>query len=203
MEPEPTIFVVDDEEVVRDWFAVMLRNAGLRFALYPSADEFLHAFDSELPGCLVLDISLPGMNGLELQELLVSRGALVPIVIVTGHGDVPLAVQAMKRGAFDFIEKPLRHQEILQAIRRALAHDAEQRQAQARRRTTQARLAMLTAREREVMNRLVEGDTTEQIAATLDLSPKTVYVHRAHIMQKLHVESLAELVRVAMESREQ
>jgi FixJ family two-component response regulator len=180
-----TVFVVDDDDALRDSVCVLLRSTGLESAGFASARQFLDAYRDE-PGCLLLDVRMPDMSGLTLQEELAERRSRAPIVFMTGHGDVPMAVQAMKKGALDFIEKPYSDEDLLERIRRALAVDAARRQAD-------AIVQGLTPREREVLEHLLAGRTGRAVAETLGVSPKTVEFHRARIMQKLGVRTREQL----------
>lgn len=193
-EQEQTVFVVDDDEEVRDSLTVLLQSVGLRVRGYASAQGFLDDYDPGRSGCLVLDIRMPGMSGTELQERLGDRRATLPIIMVTGHGDVSLAVKSMKAGALDFLQKPFNEQELLDLVHHALAADEERRSASNRRQAVIDRLASLTPREREVMELIVDGKANKNIAAALGLSQRTVEIHRARVMKKTGAESLAELV---------
>lgn len=195
---EPTVFIVEDDEAVRDSLRLMLESLGHKVASYGRADEFLESYDPELPGCLVLDIRMPGMNGMELQRKLNAMTSILPIIFVTGHGDVPMAVEAMQQGAVDFVQKPYREQELLDKIQKAVAEDAENRQELREVQTIQGRLEELTPREREVLAMMVEGKANKVIAIDLDISQRTVEIHRSRVMEKMHAKSLAQLVRMSM-----
>jgi RNA polymerase sigma factor (sigma-70 family) len=197
METDPTVFVVDDDAAVRESLQWLIKTAGLNVECYGTAQEFLDAYDQARPGCLVLDVRMPGLSGLDLQEQLGASGMNLPIIIITGHGEVPLAVRAMKGGAIDFLEKPFSDQLLLDRIREAIARDEQDRQEQARRARAAERLALLTPREREVMAMVVDGKANKQIAASLQISQKTVEAHRAQVMRKMEAGSVAELVRLA------
>lgn len=199
---EPTVFLVDDDEAVRAALIRLLRSEGLATEAFDSAGAFLSHFDPARPGCLLLDVRMPGLDGLDLQHELLARGADIPIVFITGHGDVPMAVRALKDGAFDFIEKPIDPRKLPATVKAALARDAHQRDMRHQRESTADRLRRLTRRECEVMREVVKGLANKQIAHELDISVKTVEVHRAHVMQKLRVTSVAELVALALSSRE-
>lgn len=193
-----TVFVIDDDEAVRDALSMLFRAAGLRVETYTSAGNFLKSYRLERGGCLVLDIRMPGMSGLALQEELRRRRMSIPIVFLTGHGDVPMAVRAMKDGAFDFIEKPIDSQRLIPSVLAALKHDSERRIPGAPApdkpaRVSDPRLANLTEREREVLDLILQGRQTRAIAESLGITVKTVEFHRAHIREKLGVNSLAEL----------
>jgi two-component system, LuxR family, response regulator FixJ len=198
MPPEPTVFVVDDDRAMRDSLRWLLESVGLTVRTYPTAADFLCEYESSQPGCLVLDVRMPGMSGLDLQAELVRRGAGLPTIVVTGHAEVPMAVRAVKAGAVDFIEKPFSDQLLLDRVRQALELDRQDREVRRRREEARRRLESLTAREREVLGLVVAGKANKEIAAALGLSPKTVEVHRAHVMSKMAVDSLAELIRVAI-----
>jgi FixJ family two-component response regulator len=199
MSDRPTVFVVDDDLAMRESVAWMARSAGLAVETFATADQFLAACSPTRPGCLVIDIRMPGMSGLELQEQLASQRIMIPVIIVTGHGNVAAAVRAMKGGAIDFIEKPFEEGVLLERIRHAFHVDAEQRCAQARWAEIERRMARLTPREREVMAHVVSGKPNKLIASLLGRSPKTIEIHRANVMKKMEATSLAELVRMARE----
>jgi two-component system, LuxR family, response regulator FixJ len=196
---KPTVFVVDDDAAVRDSLRFLLRSVGHPVEVFASAADFMHAYGDDRPGCLVLDIRMPGMSGLELQQQLVERRALIPIIFITGHGDVPMAVEAMQSGAMDFIQKPFRDQDLLDRINQALEKDLVNRQALGQLNLIKERLESLTPREREVMDMVVHGKANKVIAADLDLSQRTVEIHRARVMEKMHASSLAHLVRMVIE----
>ena len=190
----PLVYLVDDDPAVRDSLGLLLRSVGLASQVFPSALAFLEAYDPERHACLVADIRMPGLSGLELQQRLNDRGAEIPIIFITGHGDVPMAVNAMKSGAMDFIQKPFRDQELLDRINKALQQDREQRALRAEENAIKHRLAALTPRETEVMWRVVRGQANKVIALDLGVSQRTVELHRARVMRKLRMRSLAELV---------
>ncbi len=194
---DAVVYVVDDDEAVRDSLSVLLRSVGYQAQTFESAVEFLESFDADQHGCLVADIRMPGMSGLDLQAALNKDGSELPIIFITGHGDVPMAVDAMKSGALDFIQKPFRDQDLLDRINQALQADSERRQSCEERSVVRARLAALTPREREVMDRVVKGQANKVIALDLGVSQRTVEIHRARVMQKMHARSLAELVTLA------
>jgi two-component system, LuxR family, response regulator FixJ len=195
---EPTVFIVDDDEALRRSLQWLLESVTLKSESYASGKEFLDTYDPERPGCLVLDVRMPGISGLDLQEMLTSRGITLPVIIVTGHADVPMAIRALKAGAFEFVEKPYSDQVLLDRIHQAIALDADRRRDGSRKADVIARLALLTPREREVMDLVVRGKANKQIANALSLSPKTIEVHRAQVMKKLRADSVAELVRLAV-----
>ena len=193
----PTIFVVDDDASLLRAISRLLRSAGLNVETFSSPQEFLEVCDPCAAGCLVLDVAMPGVNGLELQQLLATKGAELPIIFLSGHGDIPMSVQAMKRGAVDFLTKPANDTDLLAAIRAAIEKDRANRQVRAELAGIQQRLATLTPREREVLPHIISGKLNKQVAADLGIVEKTVKVHRARIMEKMKVRSLAELVRLA------
>lgn len=195
--PAPRVFVVDDELAIRTALERMLRAAELEVRLFPSAQEFLMALDHEQPGCVILDYQMPGLNGLELQEVVAARGAQLQIVFLTGHGDIPRTVRAMQGGAVDFLVKPANREQILLAVERALAREAQQRTSRVERDALQARVAQLSPRERQVMGHVISGRLNKQIADILGTAEKTVKIQRAAVMQKMGVRSVAELVRLA------
>jgi len=196
------VHIVDDDAAVRDSLSLLLRTVGLPSRTYASADEFLVAYMPEEVSCLVADIRMPGLSGLELQQELLERHADVPIIFITGHGDVPMAVNAMKSGALDFIQKPFRDQDLLDRIHHALQQAKAARNARLETTTIQERFSALTPREREVMDKVVSGCANKVIAMDLGVSQRTVELHRARVMQKIGVRSLAELVRLAQKGRE-
>ena len=197
-EPEAIVFVVDDDRAMRDSLRWLLESIGLTVRTYATAAEFLREHQPSQPGCLVLDVRMPGMSGLDLQAELVKRGAELPTIVVTGHAEVAMAVRAVKAGAIDFIEKPFSDQLLLDRVRQALEIDRQLREVRARREEARRRLASLSAREREVLELVAAGKANKEVAAALGLSTKTVEVHRAHVMSKMAVDSLAELIRVAI-----
>ncbi len=192
------VFVVDDDEAVRDSLGMLLRSVGLETELFGSANEFLDAFDSPRPGCLVLDVRLPGMSGLDLQRELAARDSDLPIVFITGHGDVPMAVRAMQEGAEDFLEKPFKEQDLLDRVAGALARGARRRREFGEAAEIARRLATLTPREHEVLDLVVEGAANKVIASRLGASQRTIEVHRAAVMRKMRAKSLAHLVRMVL-----
>jgi FixJ family two-component response regulator len=188
------VYLVDDDDAVRDSLGLLLRSIGLECEMFDSALEFLEHYDGRRHACLVADIRMPGLSGLELQQRLNDQHAPVPIIFITGHGDVPMAVAAMKAGATDFIQKPFRDQDLIDRIHKALEADKERRAARAETETIRERLALLTPRETEVMERVVKGQANKVIAMDLGVSQRTVELHRARVMRKLKMRSLAELV---------
>ena len=194
--PSPTVFVVDDYAPVRSAVSRLLRAAAFAVAAFASPEEFLAQYDPHTPGCLVLDLDMPAVNGLELQRILARKGSVLPIIFLTGHGDIPKSVQAMKRGAIDFLTKPVNDEKLLAAVRAAIEKDRALRREQTDLSEIRARLATLTPREREVLEHVVTGKLNKQIAGDLGTVEQTVKVHRARVMQKLKVQSVAELVRL-------
>ena len=197
---QSTVFVVDDDEAMRESLTWLIESVGLNVETFSSADEFLKSYYPGIPGCLLLDVRMPGMSGLELQAHLQSQQVAIPVIIITGHGDVPMAVRAMKSGAIDFIEKPFNDEQLLESIRNALSIDDTQRDEQAFKAEVASRLAQLTPRESEVMDMVTSGKSNKEIANTLGVSAKTVEAHRAKVMEKMEAGSLAELVRLVVTS---
>jgi two-component system, LuxR family, response regulator FixJ len=194
----PRIFIVEDDDAVRDSLQLVLESLGHTVSAFVSATAFLETFNSELAGCLVLDIRMPGMDGMELQRRLNDSNSMLPIIFVTGHGDVPMAVEAMQQGAFDFIQKPYREQQLLEKIERALALDKGNRESLYQRQIILAHLKELTPREMDVLLLMVEGKANKVIAADLEISQRTVEIHRARVIEKLRANSLAHLVRMVL-----
>jgi FixJ family two-component response regulator len=194
----PTVHVVDDDDGMRRALSLLLNTVGYRTLVFASPAEFLAQYDADAPGCLVLDIRMPGMSGLELQQQLNRTGSMLPVIFITGHGDVPMAVQAMKEGAFEFIQKPFRDQDLLDRINHAIQQDAENRNTLARRADVARRLESLTPRERQVMAMVVDGAANKVIAIDLDLSERTVEIHRAKVMEKMGARSVAHLVKLQL-----
>lgn len=195
----PTIFVVDDDSAVRDALKLLLRSVGQSVETYGAGAEFLESYSEDRPGCLVLDIRMPGMSGLELQQKLNEKHSILPIIFITGHGDVPMAVEAMQAGAVDFIQKPFRDQDLIDRINQALEKDTSNRAALGERNDIRRRLETLTPREREVLDLVVHGKANKVIAGDLKLSQRTVEIHRARVMEKMQASSLAHLVRMVLE----
>ena len=193
----PTVFIVDDDPAVLKSLSRLLRAARLTVATFGSPQEFLACHDPSLPGCLVLDVAMPGLNGLELQQALLASGHELPIIFLSGHADIPMSVQAMKRGAVDFLTKPVNDDELLKAIHVAIERDRLQRQAHAAVAEIHQRVASLTPREREVFDHVITGHLNKQTAADLGTTEKTIKVHRARVMEKMKVQSVAELVHLA------
>lgn len=197
---EPTVYIVDDEEVVRKALQLLVKAEGLRSESFASAQEFLDSLDSIGPGCLLLDLSMPDMSGLELQEQLQERNIDLPVVIITGHADVSTAVRALKAGAVEFVEKPLDSDLLIQHIHACLEDGVKRWQSRLAHKQDSERLSQLTRRERQVMNGLVAGKRNKQIAEELHISFRTVELHRANIMVKLEANTLSDVVRIALAS---
>jgi len=195
------VFIVDDDKAVRDSLRLLMKSVGLDTKTFASGREFLEEYQPETCGCLVLDIRMPGMSGLELQEQLVAKGIDLPIIFITGHGDVPMAVQAMKRGATDFIQKPFRDQELLDRVNDALKYSRSDRQHSVEKNETMRRVDTLTPRELEIMNMIVDGKASKVIAIDLGVSQRTVETHRARVMEKMDARSLAHLIQMAILAR--
>src|SRR6266478_6998775 len=194
--PSLTVFVVDDDDAVRKAVSRLLRSAGIAVAVFASPEEFLAQYDPATPRCLVLDIAMPGFNGLQLQTTLGEKRSILPIVFLTGHGDVSKSVQAMKHGAFDFLTKPVKDKDLLTAVRAAIERDAVVRLEKAKMSEILAHLDTLTPREREVLEHVVAGKLNKKIASDLGITEATVKMHRARVMMKMKVQSVAELARL-------
>ncbi len=199
MEIDPTVFVVDDDQDMRSSFKWLIESVGLAVEAFRSAEEFLDVYKANRPGCLLLDVRMPGMGGLRLLERLQAAGSRLPVIVITGHGEVWMAVQAMKSGAFDFLEKPATHQQILDRVQDALQVDRENRARAAELAAFRRLLAQLTQREREVLDRMVKGEPSKTIALDLGISERTVEKHRENIMHKMEARSLAHLIRMVVE----
>lgn len=197
-----TIFIVDDDEAVRDSLRWLLEANGYRVRSFSGAEEFLDAYDPEQIGVLIADVRMPGMSGLELQEALIARRAPLPIVFITGHGDVPMAVDTMKKGAVDFLEKPFNETDLRNIVARMLEQANERASQVQLRKNHEAVLNRLTAREQQVLERIVAGRLNKQIAGDLNISIKTVEAHRANIMEKLEVTTVADLMKIALAKAE-
>jgi FixJ family two-component response regulator len=198
-ERAPIVYIVDDDDAVRNSLRLLLKSVGLSAVALPSAQEFLYTYDPQQPGCLILDVRMPGMSGLELQQQLNVRGAVIPVIFITGHGDIPMAVEAIQHGAFDFLQKPFRDQDLIDRIQRALAKDRTNRAELTERSRVRERFESLTPREREVLALVTSGKPNKVMAAELGVSQRTVEIHRARVMEKMHASSLAQLVRMMMD----
>jgi FixJ family two-component response regulator len=196
-ETEPIVFVIDDEALIRDGIESLLRSIGLRAQTFASAQEFMSAKRADAPACLILDVRMPGVSGLELQRQLADARIHIPIIFITGHGDIPMTVRAMKDGAMEFLTKPVRGQDLLDAVQKAIARDRGLRHDRAQLAEIRRRFDSLTPREVEVLNLVVAGLLNKQIAGELGMSELTVKTHRAHVMEKTKADSLAHLVRMA------
>lgn len=195
---EPCAYVVDDIELNREMQVGLLSKEGIRARSFASARQFLEGFVPDRPGCILLDFRMPGMNGLELQAELNRRGVVLPVVMITAHADVPIAIQAMREGAYEFIEKPVDNQHLLEVVRRAFEVSVERLHEQAERDSVRARYDTLSARELQVLDAMIAGRLNKQIAFDLGISQRTVEVHRANVMEKMQARSLAELVRMTI-----
>ena len=195
---DQTVFVLDDDEAVRDSLGALLESAGFVVEIFGSGTDFLDRLEPEGGGCLVLDVRMPGLSGLEVQEELAKKGVAIPVIIITGHGDVPIAVKALKSGAVDFIEKPFADDIILESVRRALEQGLQNKQDISAAMEIKARLVRLTPRERDVLGQLVIGNPNKIIAHELGISPRTVEIHRARVLEKMSARSLSHLVRLAI-----
>jgi two-component system response regulator FixJ len=194
----PTVFVVDDDEEVRNALKLLLESVGLPVICYASALDYLESFNEKLPGCLVVDIRMPGMSGLDMQEKLAERPIHPPVIIITGHGDVPMAVRAVQAGAVDFIEKPFRDQILLDSVHRAIEKDAERRGEASRKSEIREHLAHLTPREREVLDLVIGGMRNKNISEQLGITLSTVEAHRSRVMEKMQADSLSHLMRMML-----
>jgi len=192
------VYIVDDDDAVRDSLSLLLKSVGLTARVFASGVEFLEAFDNAWKGCILLDIRMPGVSGMEVQRQLVDKACNMPIIFITGHGDIPAAVEAMHLGAYDFVQKPFQDQELLDRIQHALAEHQEQQGEREITQDVQDRYESLTPREKEVMRDVVRGHANKVIAMDLNLSQRTVEIHRARAMEKMQARSLAELVKLAM-----
>ena len=197
----PTVFVVDDDEGVRDSLRFLLKSVGLSTKVLGSAAEFLAGRDAAQSGCLVLDVRMPSMSGLELQQQLNLRGDMIPVIFITGHGDIPMAVEALQQGAFDFLQKPFRDQDLIDRLQKALAKDAHNRAQLKQRAEILSRFDTLTPREHEVLTLMVRGMPNKIMAAELGVSQRTIEIHRARVMEKSAAGSLAHLVRMFMDQK--
>jgi len=198
----PTVMVIDDDEAVRSSLKLLLRSVKLPVTVYSSAQEFLPKYMVDQPGCLIVDVRMPGMSGLELQQQLNLRGAMVPVIFITGHGDISMAVEAMRQGAFDFIPKPFRDQDLLDRVQKALEKDAKNRREISQTGRIKKQFETLTPREREVLELVTSGKPNKVMAADLRVSQRTIEIHRARVMEKMGANSLAQLVRMVLGLRE-
>jgi two-component system, LuxR family, response regulator FixJ len=198
----PMVFIVDDDEAVRNSLRLLVKSVGLSVSVAKSAHEFLATYEPAHPGCLVLDVRMPGMSGIELQQQLNLRGAVIPVIFITGHGDIPMAVEAMQQGACDFLQKPFRDQDLIDRVQRALEKDRVGRHELTQRSRIHERWETLTPREREVLTLVVSGRPNKLMAADLGLSQRTVEIHRARVMEKMAASSLAQLVRMTLDLRQ-
>ncbi len=199
MSDDQTVFIVDDDEGVRDGLSLLLETVGQSCELYECGQEFLNAYDGSKRGCLLLDIRMPRMTGLDLQKKLLEQGSNLPIIFITGHGDIPMAVEAMRRGALDFIRKPFREHDLLERINEALDIDEDSHRKERYRQAFAEKLATLSEREKEVFDRVADGQMNKVIAGDLGISERTVEVHRGQVMKKLDVKTLAQLVRIKID----
>ena len=197
-EVKSTVYIVDDDQAIRHAMELLMRSVGLDYEIFHSGDDFLETYSGDRAGCLVLDIRMPGLGGLELQEKLNELGSTLPVIFITGHGDVPMAVEAMQKGAVDFIQKPFRDQELLDRVGEALKTDQERRSAREEKAVVQGRVDKLSNRERKVLDLVVTGKPNKVIAYELGVSQRTVEIHRARVMEKMQARSLADLVKMHM-----
>jgi len=199
MAPQPIVYVVEDDDALRSLIRALAQSIGVTCRVFPSADRFLEQYDPRQPGCLVLDLFMPGMSGLELQDELNLRGAVIPVIFITGHGDVASAVAAVRHGAFNYLQKPFRNSELIANIREALEQDRRNRAMLAQQDAIRDRIALLTPREREVLELIVRGLASKVMAHEMGLSTRTVELHRSRVMDKMGASSIAQLVRMFMD----
>lgn len=195
----PIVYIVDDDEAVCRSLGLLIQDVGIDVQTFNTAEDFLAAYDSTQPGCLVVDVRMPGMSGIELQHKLVEQGISLPCIVITGHGDIPMAVDAMRAGVVDFVEKPFRHQHLLDDVQKALQIDARTRSRRIREIDVETKTSSLTPREQEVMSMLANGKSSKTIAYELGISQKTADFHRAHVLEKMGVDSVVELVLLTRE----
>jgi two-component system response regulator FixJ len=196
---EPCVYVVDDEEAICDSTALLLKSVGLKARTFTDPRTFLKEYDPKQPGCLVMDVRMPGVSGLEVQQELNRRKAPLPVIFISGHGDVPMAVEAMRAGAMDFLQKPFKDDELIRRVQKALEQDARDRDLLRQREVIQARWNELTPREQEAATLVVAGKANKVVAAELGISERTVELHRAHVMEKMGARSLAQLVQLVLQ----
>ena len=199
MARQTTVFIVDDDDAVRGSLRLLLKSAGLPSVVLSSAQEFLGLWHPEQPGCLILDVRMPSMSGIELQTELNRRGAIIPVIFISGHGDIPMAVEAIQHGAFDFLSKPFRDQDLIDRVQRAISLDAQNRKALTEKETLRSRYDSLTPREQEVLLLVTQGKANKVMAGDLGVSQRTVEIHRARVMEKMGAASLAQLVRMTID----
>lgn len=199
MNRQAVVFVVDDDDAVRNSLRLLLKSAGFHTTVFASAQDFLANWKDDQPGCLVLDVRMPGMSGLELQEELNRRGAIIPVIFISGHADVPMAVEAIQHGAFDFLQKPFGDQDLIDRIQRALATEADNRRLLEQRDELRRRHATLTLREKEVLELVTDGRANKVMAGDLGVSQRTIEIHRARVMEKMGARSVAQLVRMTLD----
>lgn len=193
---DPIVYIVDDDDRMREAITLLLKTVGFAAIAFAKPEEFLAKYDREHSGCVILDVRMPGMSGLEVQQQLIRSGSMLPVILMTGHGDIPMAVQAMKDGAFDFLQKPFRDQDLIDRINGALKQDAENRKTIEKHADLKRRAESLTPREREVMALVVDGKANKVVAIDLGLSERTVEIHRANVMEKMGARSVAHLVKM-------
>ena len=199
MDKEPVVFIVDDDAAVRDAIERLVTSVALKSQCYSSAEDFLKEYDIDTPGCLILDVRMHGMSGLELQDWLIQNHSPIPVIVVTGHGDIPMAVELLKKGAFDIYEKPFRNQTLLDCVMKAIKEDQEKRANLEVTRSLMDKYSSLTGREQEVANYIIKGVANKRIASELNLSPRTVETHRANIMKKMGVRTSNRLLNALLQ----
>lgn len=199
---DSTVFILDDEEAVGDSIGLLLRSVGLRTKIFTDPRTFLNEYHPDQPGCVVLDVRMPKMSGIELQQEFSRRHYTLPVIFITGHGDVPMAVEAMRAGALDFLQKPFKDDELIRRVQKALEQDSQEREQLKKREDLRQCWQELTAREREIADRIVDGQANKVVASELHISERTVELHRAHIMQKMGARALAQLVQMVLSLRQ-